>query len=315
MGDATDWIGIPHEHSLSSLQKTHDSIGVILHSGALFIAIFNFTLFITSSDLRTGATKWHNWIIFYIGIGDLFLQVFVGMFSNLVPYWTCYGLENDSWCQFQGFTSCMGGFISILGIGLLTQERSHTILMGKKWTGLLTGGGIALCTITSVILASIYIANGNKYALQEAGIYCCPDWGSVLRPQPNPVVNRRLTVILGMVSVLSMLNVGVTYTAIWLIVRKATRKLGGIQTGDRKKRDGNNASASVPQSHQSASVHQNSSMVANASRDDTSRPSESQLGGQSRLAETRVTLSKNDLSVKRIGKLESRKAHVERNAT
>ncbi|KNC96975.1 uncharacterized protein SPPG_09503 [Spizellomyces punctatus DAOM BR117] len=306
MADATDWIGIPYERTLTSLQKTHDSIGVILHSGALLIAIFNFTLFITSSDLRTGATKWHNWIIFYIGIGDLFLNVFqLGAVLDMLRSgkWRL----SDSWCQFQGFMSCVGGFISILGIGLLTQERSHTILMGKKWTGLLTGCGITLCTVTSIILASIYFASGNKYAVQEAGIYCCPDWGSVLRPQPHPVVNRRLTVILGMVAVLSMLNVGVTYTAIWLIVRKAARKLGGIQTNDKKKRDGNSTSASVPQ-NQSASAHQNSNMVANTSRDDISRPSESQIGGQSRLAETKIALSKNDLSIQRIGKLESQVA-------
>ncbi|KAI9101708.1 hypothetical protein DFS34DRAFT_647497 [Phlyctochytrium arcticum] len=53
--------------------------------------------------------------------------------------------HTEAWCQFQGYMSIMGGLTSILGLSLLTQERAHTILMRKTWTGLYTGIGIALC--------------------------------------------------------------------------------------------------------------------------------------------------------------------------
>ncbi|KAI9091696.1 hypothetical protein DFS34DRAFT_319374 [Phlyctochytrium arcticum] len=67
--------------------------------------------------------------------------------------------------------------------------------MKKTWTGLHTGIGIALCTTVAFGNIAMAWRGGNKMVVQESGVYCAPDWGGCLRPQPYPKVNQVLTIL------------------------------------------------------------------------------------------------------------------------
>ncbi|KAI9091694.1 hypothetical protein DFS34DRAFT_669725 [Phlyctochytrium arcticum] len=129
--------------------------------------------------------------------------------------------HTEVWCQFQ----VTGGYMSILGFSLLTQERAHTILLKKSWTGLHTGIGIALCTIFAFSNVAMSFWGGNKMALQESGVYCAPDWDGSLRPQPHPKVQQIVTIFSSIILIISTFHLTGTYIAIWLSVRNATRRL------------------------------------------------------------------------------------------
>ncbi|KAI9091695.1 hypothetical protein DFS34DRAFT_697342 [Phlyctochytrium arcticum] len=224
-----DWIGIPFERSLSEQQQWHIVIGVILHMCALLFSVLGVTVFICTPGLRTGPTQWHNWIIFYASFGDFCLNVFqVGTIIDmaLMQKWR----HTEAWCQFQGYLTITGGYISILGLGLLTQERAHTILMKKTWTGLHTGIGIALCTTVAFGNVALSWWGGNVMALQESGIYCAPDWGGCLRPQPYPKFVAILTILNGIIVFISTFHLTGIYIAIWLSVRNTARRLTSKDT-------------------------------------------------------------------------------------
>ncbi|KAI9101707.1 hypothetical protein DFS34DRAFT_675274 [Phlyctochytrium arcticum] len=130
----------------------------------------------------------------------------------------------EAWCQFQGYLSVTGGFNSILGLSLLTQERAHTILMKKTWTGLHTAVGFALCCTIAFSNVGLYWWGGNMMAVQESGVYCAPDWGGVLRPQPYPKFNQALTILNGIIVTISIFQLTGIHIAIWLTVWATTRR-------------------------------------------------------------------------------------------
>ncbi|KAJ3290110.1 Melanopsin [Borealophlyctis nickersoniae] len=227
MPDSTpeEWQGIPTYHTLSTPQLAHVSIGFIIHLSAVIFALFNFILFATSHHLRVA---WHNWIVMGITIGDLLLNVFQGRaVIEMVAFKEWH--FSDDWCQLQGFASALGGFISFNTVSLLTQERFHTVYLGKVWTGFdtLTRGIFTIGSAAAV--SAIYFFGGNRYALQESGIYCGPDYGSALRPQPHPQLNRILSYGLCAMSFGTTLGVVVAYTSIWLSVRGIRKELRTVQ--------------------------------------------------------------------------------------
>ncbi|KAI9101709.1 hypothetical protein DFS34DRAFT_591550 [Phlyctochytrium arcticum] len=61
-------------------------------------------------------------------------------------------------------------------------------------------------------------------AVQESGVYCGPDWGGILRPQPYPKVNQALTILNGIIVFTSTFHLTGIHIAIWLSVRNAARR-------------------------------------------------------------------------------------------
>ncbi|KND02035.1 uncharacterized protein SPPG_02538 [Spizellomyces punctatus DAOM BR117] len=220
----TEWIGLPVYRPADRLRLVHLWISVVLHFGCVGLAAFNCVLFCLYPDLRKGVTRWHSWIVFSICVVDFFLNIF--QLGAVIDQLAAGGWRlSDTWCQFQGFTSALFGFMSFNGVTMLTNERTYTILLRKTWTGTHTLIGVLLSYGSALILAALYFSGGNRYALQESGIYCSPDYGAILRPQPHPTVNRVVSYFLGVIAFVTYTNMICTYLAIWITVRKTARKL------------------------------------------------------------------------------------------
>ncbi|KAI8918306.1 hypothetical protein DFJ77DRAFT_455111 [Powellomyces hirtus] len=216
------WIGLPIPEPVTDLQRVHLTVSVIVHILCTTAAVSNIVTFTRSTELRLGPTKWHNWIILYITVADLLLNVF--QFAAVLHQISHGGWYlSDTWCQFQGFTSALAGFMSVNGVFLLTQERTLTILWQKQWTAVHTVAGFAQCMILSITCACLYFGDGNLFARQESGIYCSPDYGGVLRPQNNVILLRRVSSFVAGFGLLTNVSVLATYGMIWYSVRKTAR--------------------------------------------------------------------------------------------
>ncbi|KAI8590654.1 hypothetical protein BDZ88DRAFT_91741 [Geranomyces variabilis] len=169
-----EWIGIPVPHRNDEMQVGHLIVSVLVQGLSVSFASFTIAVFASSAQLRCGNAKWHNWLVLFGSVADLFMNIF---------QWGAVILQihnggwyfSDSWCQFQGYTSTLFGFLSVNGVVLLTQERAHSIIFEKEWTSKHTILGVLVTFIGSAVVASTFMWHGNRFALQESGIYCCPD--------------------------------------------------------------------------------------------------------------------------------------------
>ncbi|KAJ3181304.1 hypothetical protein HDU85_003613 [Gaertneriomyces sp. JEL0708] len=215
------WPGLPVPRKSDTLQLTHLSIGFVLHIFCIAASFFAIWVFFRTDDLRRGQNKWHNWMIFVMCLTDIGLNIF--QFGSVIDQFMRGGWYlSDSWCQFQGFTSFAFAVTSFNILGLLTQERAYTILLGKDWTGTQTALGLLWGVGSSFFIASGYFYKGGKIALHEAGIYCAPDYGAILRPQPEPKIAQVFSLMIIVISMTTDIVVVAVYVAIWLKVRRVS---------------------------------------------------------------------------------------------
>ncbi|TPX62213.1 hypothetical protein SpCBS45565_g07052 [Spizellomyces sp. 'palustris'] len=166
---------------------------------------------------------------------------------------------------------------------MLTNERTYTILLRKTWTGTHTLIGVLLSYGSAVVLAALFFFGGNRYALQESGMYCSPDYGGILRPQPHPTVNRVTSYFLSVIAFTTYTNMICTYLAIWMAVRKATRRLervakvNGPPSNNVAKSDG---VAPTSQDQNALATLSSKSNVPNDREEEDSRQSEIRAGGR-----------------------------------
>ncbi|KAI8908250.1 hypothetical protein DFJ77DRAFT_169987 [Powellomyces hirtus] len=218
-------IGVPIYRPFDDVNLAHSITTSIFQILSVLLAVLNVCVFWNSRALRHGPARWHNWIVVHTNLGDFLMNIF-SVVSQLDMLRAQAWNHSDTWCQFQGFTTLVGAFISINGVVLLTQERTTTILMAKEWGAKQTIFGLTSSTVFSIVTTSLFFYDGNRLALQESGLYCCPDWGGqVLRPQPHPTLNRYLGSIIFSLVVLAIIGIFGSYLSIWLIVRRANRKL------------------------------------------------------------------------------------------
>ncbi|TPX57466.1 hypothetical protein PhCBS80983_g03800 [Powellomyces hirtus] len=249
----TKWIGLPTPEPVTDLQRAHLTVSVIVHILCTAAAVSNIVTFTRSTELRLGPTKWHNWIILYITVADLLLNVF--QFAAVLHQISHGGWYlSDTWCQFQGFTSALAGFMSVNGVFLLTQERTLTILWQKQWTAVHTVAGFvqylslvrvyiletATCLLdkkvgfTVVQIVSVHntveghgtppsFSSPPPPAFLTLAPLCGPLDGGVLRPQNNVILLRRVSSFVAGFGLLTNVSVLATYGMIWYSVRKAAR--------------------------------------------------------------------------------------------
>ncbi|KAJ3185671.1 hypothetical protein HDU87_000295 [Geranomyces variabilis] len=220
-----DWIGIPAPHRNNGMQTGHLIVSVLVQGLSVSFASFTIAVFVSSTRLRCGNAKWHNWLVLFDSVADLFMNIFQWG-AVIVQIYNGGWYFGDGWCQFQGYTSTLFGFLSVNGVVLLTHERAYSIIFEKEWTEKHTILGALFACISSAFVASIYMWHGNRFALQESGIYCCPDYaGQALRPQPDPQLNRDVSLFVLVIMIFNILAIATVYCLIFVVVSRVSRNV------------------------------------------------------------------------------------------